>query len=114
MGIDRDDRVFDGAQRADRLANQVWITGRIDHVEMQARVIEMNDRGLDRMPVVLFLFIEIADARAVVDARLTGHGARFHKQMINERSFAGRPMSTNCDVANLFDFPRHDCSYSKP
>ena len=113
MGVDRDHRRFDRPQSADRLADEVRVARRIDHVEPLARVIEMNDRGLDRMLVMLLLFVEVADAGAVVDAGLAAHRARLHQQMIDQRRLARRPVSTDGNVANVLDVSGHDRSYHK-
>ena len=68
-------RRLDGPQRADRLADEVGIAGRVDHVEPLAGVVEVHDARLDRVLVMLLFFVEVADAGAVVDAGLALHGA---------------------------------------
>ena len=88
VGVDRDQRRVDRSQRADRLADEVGIAGRVDDVEPLAGVVEMDDRRLDRMLVVLFFFVEVADAGAVVDARLAADSAGLDEQMIDERCLA--------------------------
>ena len=71
LGVDHDRRRVDAPHRADRLADEIGIAGRVDHVEVLAGVVEMHHGGFDRVLVVLLFFVEIADARAVVDAGQT-------------------------------------------
>ncbi len=111
VGVDRDQRGVGGPQRADRLADEVRIPGRVDQVEVLAFVIEMDDRRLDRMLVVLLLFVEIADAGAGVDAGLAAHRARLHQQMVDERRLPRGAVPTNRDVADVLDVAcRHNSS----
>ena len=65
------------------------------------------------MLVMLFLFVEVADARAVVDARLAAHRAGLHQQVIDQRRLARRAVPANGNVANVLDVPGHDYSYQK-
>ena len=61
------DRGIDRPQGADRLADEVGIAGRVDDVEVLAGVVEVDQARFDRVLVVLFFFVEVADAGAVVD-----------------------------------------------
>ncbi len=110
VGVDRDDRRFDRPQCADRLADEIRVAGRVDHVESLAGVIEVDDRGFDRVLVMLFLFVEVADAGAVIDAGLAGDRARLHEQVIDERRLARRAVSADGNVANVVDVLGHDYS----
>ena len=55
VGVDDDHRRIDAAQRADRLADEVGIAGRVDDVEVFAGVLEVRDARFDRVLVVLSL-----------------------------------------------------------
>ena len=103
VGVDRDQRRVDGPQGADRLADEVRVAGRVDDVEPLAAVIEMDDRRLDRVLVVLLFFVEVADAGAGVDAGLAADRAGLHQQVVDERRLAGGAVPTNRDVANVLD-----------
>ena len=59
---------FDGRQGPQRLADEVGIAGRIEQIELLAGVAEMDQRRFDRVLVMLFLVVEVADAGAVFDA----------------------------------------------
>jgi hypothetical protein len=88
VGVDGNDGGFRGSQCADCLADQIRIPRRVDDIEPLASVVEVNDRSFDGVFVVFLLFVEVANARAVVDAGLAADGARFHQQIIDQRGFA--------------------------
>ena len=75
MGVDDNRRRFHRPHRAQRLADEIGIARRIDQIEMLAGVVEMHQGGFDRILVVLFLFVEIAHAGAIVDVCRPGNGA---------------------------------------
>ena len=62
LGVDDDRRRIDAPHRADRLADEVGIAGRVDHVEVLAGVVEMHHAGFDRVLVMLLFLVEVADA----------------------------------------------------
>ena len=70
LRIDDDDGRVHTVHGSDRLANEVGITRRIDHLKELAAVFEMNHLRLDRVLVVFLFRIEVADAGSVVHARV--------------------------------------------
>ena len=108
VGVDRDQRRVGGPQGADRLADEIRIAGRVDDVESLAGVIEVDDGRFDRMLVVLFFFVEVADAGAGIDAGLAAHRARLHQQLVDQRGLARGAVPADRDVANVLDVSRHD------
>ena len=98
-----DHRGIDAAHGADRLADEVGIARRVDHVEPLAGVVEMHDAGFDRVFVGLFFFVEIADARAVIDVRQPVDRAGLRQHPIDQHGLAGRAVSADNDVANVLD-----------
>ena len=68
MGVDHDRGRLDRAKRADRLADEIGIAGRVDQIESLAGMVEMDDRRFDRVFVGFFHLVEIADTGAVVNA----------------------------------------------
>ena len=66
-----DDHRIDGMHGADRLPDEVGVAGRVDRIEPLAVVVEVDHVGLDRVAVHLLFLVEIADARALVDAGRT-------------------------------------------
>jgi hypothetical protein len=62
------------------------------------------------MLVVLFFFVEVANARAVVDAGLATDYAGLDQEMVDEGRFTGRAVAAYRDVANVVNFSRHDDS----
>jgi hypothetical protein len=57
--------------------------------------------------VLLFFFVKVTDAGAVVHAGVGVDGAGFHEDMIDQSCLAGRAMSYERDVANVLDFLSH-------
>ncbi len=101
--VDHDGRRFHGPHRSQHLADEVGIAGRVDQVEVAAAVIEMDDARLDRVVMGLFLFVEVADARAVVDAGRTFDRAGGVQEGVGERRLAGRSMATEHNVADVLN-----------
>ena len=65
-------------------------------------MVEMHDGRFDRILVVLFLFVEIADAGSVVDAGGPGDCAGEIQDAIDDRRLARRTMSAKNDIANIW------------
>ena len=55
LGVDHDRRRVDAPHGADRLADEVGIAGRVDHVEVLAAVVEVDHVRLDRCTCDAFL-----------------------------------------------------------
>ena len=108
VGVDRDEGRLDGAQGADHLADEVGVAGRVDEVEALAGVVEVDDARFDRVLVVLLLFVEVADARAGVDAGVALHRAACDEQVVDQRGLAGVAVAAEGDVANVGDVACHD------
>ena len=83
VGVDRNQRRLDGAQRADHLTDQVGIAGGVDNIEVLAGVIEVRDRRFDRVLVMLLFFVEVADASSRIDVGLGADSATFDQQVID-------------------------------
>ena len=104
LGVDLDDHRVDGVHRADRLPDEVGVAGGVDRIEPLAVVVEVHHVGLDRVVVDLLFLVEIANARAVVDAGRTGDGARHGKNLVQEGRLSRGPVSAECHVANVCDW----------
>ena len=103
LGVDDDGRRVDAAHGADGLADEVGIAGRVDQVEVLAGVVEVHDAGFDRVLVLLLFLVEVADARAVVDAGGPADGPGGGEDLVDQRGLAGRAVPTEGDVADLLD-----------
>ena len=108
VGVDRDERGLDGAQGADHLADEVGIAGRVEKIEVLAGVIEVDERGLDRVLVMLLFVVEVADAGAGVDAGVSLDGAGFDEQLVDQRRLAGATVAADGDVPNVRNVLNHD------
>ncbi len=103
VGVDADGGGFDGPHRADRLADEIGIARRVDQIEMLAGVVEVHQGRFDRVLVVLFFFVEVADAGAIVDAGRAGHGAGKVQNLVDQRGFARRTVPAKGNVADVGD-----------
>ena len=74
MSVDHDQRGVGRLQGPDELANEIWIAGRIKNVKVLARMLKVSQGSFDRVLVLFFCWIEIADAGPVVDARSARDG----------------------------------------
>ena len=110
LGVDLDDHRVDGVHGADRLSDEVGVAGGVDRIEPLAVVVEVHDVGLDGVVVDLFFLVEVADARAIVDARRTGDRARHGEDLVQEGRFARGTVPAECHVANVCDW---NLSHSK-
>ena len=104
LGVDHDDHRIDGVHRADRLPDEVGVAGGVDGVEPLAVMVEVHDVGLDRVVVHLLFLVEIADARALVDAGRTRDRARQGKDLVQEGRLSRGPVSAEGHVANVCDW----------
>ena len=105
LSVDHDDRVIDAGQRTDRLTDEVRVAGGVEGMKELAAVAEMSERRFDRVLVLLFLRIEIADARLIIDTRVGVDRSGRHEHLVDERRLAGRTVPAKRDVANV----RHLC-----
>ena len=101
LGVDLDDDRIDGMDGADRLADEIGVAGRINGIEPLAAVVEMDDVRLDAMVVDPLFLVEIADARAVVNACRAGDRAGHGEDFVQKGRFSGGAVSGECHVANV-------------
>ena len=102
LGVDDDRGGVRGAHRADRAADEVRITGGVEDVETFAGVIEVDAGGFDRVLVRFFFVVEVANARAGVDAgrRLLQFAGNV-QEGVGHRGFAGTAVTAQDNVANV-------------
>ena len=103
LGVDDDRGGIDAPHRADRLADEIGIARRVDQVEVLSSLVEMDDARLDCVFMMLFFFVEVADAGAVLDAGQAIDRAGAGQDFIDQCGLAGRTVSTENNVANLLD-----------
>jgi hypothetical protein len=68
LSVDDDCRGVDASHGADGLTDEIGIAWGVDHREVLAGVIKMDDRRFDGVFVVLLFFVEVANAGSVVNA----------------------------------------------
>ena len=93
LGVDDDRGGLDGVERADRLADEVRESGRVDQVDARFRRIDVQDRRAQRVLPGLLQRIEIGGGRAALDAAGRAHHASASEQRLGERRLAGRPVA---------------------
>ena len=81
--------VSTAAQRAERLADEVGIAGRVEQLKCLPAWLKWTSARLDRVLVVLFFFVEIANAGAVVDAGRPLDGAGRSQNLVGQHRLAG-------------------------
>ena len=88
LGIHHDHRRLDRGERADRLPHEIRRTGRIDQVDVDVLPGEVDERRVERVLVLLFQRIEIADGVAFLDASGRADRSGLDEQSLRERGFA--------------------------
>ena len=102
LGVDDDRGDVRGAHRADRAADEVRVAGGVEDVETFAGVIEVDAGRFDRVLVRFFFVVEVANARAGVDAgRRLLHFAGNVQEGVGHRGFAGTAVTAQDNVANV-------------
>ena len=104
LGVDLDDHRIDGVDRPDGLPDEVGVAGGVDRIEPLAVMVEVHHVGLDRVMVRLLFVVEIANARALVDAGRTRDRARHGKNLVQEGRLSRGPVSADGHVANICDW----------
>ena len=100
---DGQDHVFDGRQRAQGIADEVGIAGRVDQVDLLAVPGQMPEVAVDREMPALLLVVDVEGAGAVVHRALAAGGAGGEEQGVGKAGLARRPMSSQGDVADIGD-----------
>src|SRR5262249_6820408 len=90
-----------GPQRADHLADEIGIAGRIDDGERLAGMGEMHQARRNRVLVLLFFLVKIEHARSVVYGTGAGNGSRLEKHQISQRRLATCSMPHERHVTNV-------------
>ena len=92
-GADDEDRRLGGGNGDDRRADEVGVSGRIDHVDPLAVVLRMDDRGENGVLMLLLLVVVVADGRLVIDAPQPVDGAGRVQDGLGDRGLAAAAMS---------------------
>src|SRR6478752_7698617 len=76
VGVDHNHGRIDAAQRSNCPSDEVGIAGCIDDIESFAGMLEVRHAGFNRSLMGLLFGIEVANARARIDARFAAHRSR--------------------------------------
>ena len=93
--------VSTAGRHASACADQIGRAGRVDEVDPLAQVIGMQDRGVDRVPVLLLLFLEVAEAGAIGDGGFAVDGPAGEQQRIDQRRLPGRRHVRRCRTLRM-------------
>ena len=102
-----DDARFDGFERAQRAAEEVGVSRRVDHVDALALRLEAADRGIEGMQQGFLLRIEIADRRAARERPLGPDGTGLREQGFGQQRLARAGLAHERDVANVLGCVGH-------
>src|SRR6266853_330804 len=102
LGVHYHDRGLYRGERADRLAHKVGRSRRVDQVDMGVLPGEVDQGGIERVPVLLLQRIEIADRVAFFDASRGRDGARLGEKRLRQGGLARTGMADQRDGADGF------------
>ena len=111
LGVDHDRRRIHAAQGPDRLADEVGIARRVDHVELLAGVVEMDDVA---SIVYLCCFSSSSKSQMLVpSSTLAGRLTAPVRSagLVDQRGLAGRAVAAEGDVADVCDWVLRHVSF---
>jgi hypothetical protein len=88
LRVDHDDRRLDRRQGRDRLPGEVRHAGRVDQVDVDALEREVDERGVERVAVLLFERIEVGDGGASLEAAHRADGSGFPQQGVGQEGLS--------------------------
>ena len=98
---DDEDREVGGAERGSDVADEVGVPGGVEHVDLDALVLEGCDAERRGDPASGFLGVEVGDRVAVLHPALAGDRPGDEEQRLGERRLARSAVADECDVAKL-------------
>ena len=96
-----EDREVGGAERGGDVADEVGVSGGVEHVDLDALVLEGRDAERRGDPAPGFLGVEVGDGVAVLHPALTGDRPGDEEQRLGERGLARPAVAHEGDVAKL-------------
>ena len=104
---DGEDRALDDAQRAERVGDEARIAGGVEHVDLVALVLGVQQRARDRHRAPLLVLVVIRHRGAVGNRSEAGDRARLEEQRLRERRLTAPAVADERDVADLLGRERH-------
>jgi hypothetical protein len=102
LSIDHYRGRFHGRQCADRAADKIGQSWRIDEVDAGFAAVQVHEGGIERVLIILFKRIVVADRRTFFDAAHRTDGAGAMQQCLGERRLACSTMTDQRYGANHF------------
>ncbi len=112
VGVDHNGGGVDAVQSAQGLTDEVGIARRVEQIELLAGMREVNQARLDGVLVQFFLFVEIANAAALVDAGRPLDRAGRGKDLVGQHRLAGVAVATKGNVADILNVGRCHTKFS--
>ena len=88
VGVDDDGSRIDGSHRSNDLPNEIWIARRVDDVEVFPVVLKVDCGSFDRVLVLFFFGVKVADAGPIIDAWIPINGLGNGKEGICQSCLA--------------------------
>ena len=101
LGIDHDHGGLDRFQRAHGLAEEVGVAGRVDQMHARAAVVEVGQRGVQRVQVRFLQRVEVAHGAAALDRACRGDCPRLVQQCLGQHGLSAARMPDERERANL-------------
>ncbi len=89
------------SKRPDDLTNEIAVARGVKHMIVISVVVEKRDFRLDGVAMGFFLFVEIAEAGALIHAGWPVDGPCEIEKMIEKRRLSHRTVTAQSDIANL-------------
>jgi hypothetical protein len=103
---DGQDDILDGRQRAQGMADEVGIAGRVNQVNLLARPLAVERVAVDREVPALFFVLGVGQAGAVVDRPPALGDSGGVEQGVGQAGLAGRSVTGQGNVADIGDVIR--------
>ena len=100
-GVDHDDRQIHDPEGIERLAAEIEVSRRVEHVEPAALPLEAERRGMDRDLPLLFAHMVIRHRRPLHNAAHPMDHATAHEHGFRQHGLAGGCVTDDREVANI-------------
>ena len=100
-GRDHDDDRVDRPDRRSEVADEVGVSGSVQHVDLRSVPLDRRHRQRDGDPLALFVGVVVGDRGAVFDGSHPGDGPRREQHGFEQRGLAGPSVTDQQDVADV-------------
>jgi len=106
-GVDHDDGGFDRREGLDRLAEELGASRSVEEVDPLAVPVHVQDRGVDGVPLVMLVGVEVGNRVLLRHAALTGDEPGLEEHGLGEAGLARVGVPAQGDVADVLRGVRH-------